>query len=127
MTVQTLGLHSALITTEHSPGSLYVSLRPIQTINARHLQPIAVYFTENEVQGVQNVGERAKNRCECGKTQVSTIPKNKKVVKELYESNASSGCVKHVRDIKPLNNYAYLNDALFQWYQMCIFRQVACE
>jgi hypothetical protein len=114
-----------LIATEQSPASLHVSLRPIQTINARHLQPIAfaaVYFTENDVRGDLNVGESERKILrvrilaelfQCGKTQVSTILKDKKAVKKVYESNASSGLCQ-ARKRNQTSEYADLNDAMFQ-------------
>jgi hypothetical protein len=60
---------------------------------------------------------------QCGKTQISTILKNKKEVRELYESNASSGLCQ-ARKRNRMSEYADLNDALFQWYQMCVQRNI---
>ena len=60
---------------------------------------------------------------ECGKTQVSTILKNKKASKELYESNAGNVFCQ-VRKRNRTSEYADLNDALFQWYQICVNRTI---
>ena len=61
---------------------------------------------------------------QCGITQVSTILKNKKAVKELYESNASN-VLCQARKRNQTSEYADLYDALFQWYQMCVKRYLS--
>ena len=55
----------------------------------------------------------------CGKTQISTILKNKEAVREFYESNASDSLCQ-VRKRNRKSEYADLNDTLYQWYQLCV-------
>ena len=82
-------------------------------------QVIKMSDTEPKI-GVRKLAELF----QCGKTQVSTILKNEKAVKELYELNASSAlCQAHKRN--RTSEYATVNDALFQWYQMCVKRTIA--
>ena len=62
---------------------------------------------------------------QCGKTQVSTILKNKEAVRKLYESNASSSLCQ-ARKRNRTSEYADLNDALYQWYQ-CVLRRISIQ
>lgn len=59
----------------------------------------------------------------CGKTQISTILKNKEAVRELYESNASDSLCQ-VRKRNRKSEYADLNDTLYQWYQLCVKKNI---
>lgn len=60
---------------------------------------------------------------QCGKSQISAILKNKATVKQLYESNASSDlCQARKRNIS--SEYADLNDALYQWHQLCVKKNI---
>ena len=58
-------------------------------------------------------------RFQCSKTQVSTILKNKEAVRKLYESYASNSLCQ-ARNRNRTSEYADLNDAFYQWYQMCV-------
>ena len=60
---------------------------------------------------------------QCGKTQISTILKNKEVIRELYESNACDSLCQ-ARKRNRISEYADLNDALYQWYQLCVQRNI---
>ena len=59
------------------------------------------------------------NLFHCGKSQISTILKNKAMIKQLYESNASSDLCQARKRIRS-SEYSDLNDALYQWYQLCV-------
>ena len=59
----------------------------------------------------------------CGKTQISTILKNKEAVREFYESNASDSLCQ-VRKRNRKSEYADLNDTLYQWYQLCVKKNI---
>ena len=59
----------------------------------------------------------------CSKTQISTLLKNKKAIKDLYESNASTD-IRQARKRNRSSEYADINDALFQWYEMCTKRNI---
>lgn len=60
---------------------------------------------------------------QCGKTQISTILKNKEAIRELYESNACDSLCQ-ARKRNRVSEYADLNDALYQWYQLCVQRNI---
>ena len=60
---------------------------------------------------------------QCGKTQISTIVKNKEAITELYESNACDRLCQ-ARKRNRVSDYADLNDAVYQWYQLCVQRNI---
>ena len=96
-----------------------------------HGSKTKLFTPKAEVLGDQTVRERERiisvrklaEIFQCGKTQISTLLKNKKAVKDLYESNASSD-VCQARKRNRVSEYADINDALFQWYQMCVKRNI---
>ena len=57
----------------------------------------------------------------CGKTQISTILKNKVEILELHESN-SSGEVCHTRKRMRNSKFGEMNDLLYQWYHKATSR-----
>ena len=62
-------------------------------------------------------------RLQCSKTQVSSILKDKEAVRKLYESNASDSLYQ-ARKRNRTSEYADLDDALYQWYQMCVKKNI---
>ena len=59
----------------------------------------------------------------CGKKQISTLLKNKRAIKVLYELNDSID-IHQARKRNHSSKYADINDALFQWYEMCTKRNI---
>lgn len=59
----------------------------------------------------------------CGKTQISTILKNKAQIKDLYESNANeTACLAQKKAWT--SEYSDVNDKLLEWYQMAVQRNL---
>ncbi|XP_064387951.1 tigger transposable element-derived protein 6-like [Halichondria panicea] len=59
----------------------------------------------------------------CGRTQIQLILKNKDHIKDLYFSNVNSNraqCQKRTRK----SEYADINEALLEWYQLAISRNI---
>ena len=74
---------------------------------------------KNKTIGVHKLAEKFG----CGKTQISTILKNKERIEELYASNASGQrCLigKRFRESK----YSELNEALHSWYLLAVSKNV---
>lgn len=58
-----------------------------------------------------------------GKTQISGISKNNEAVRQLYESNAKDD-LRQARKTNQFSEYSDINDASYQWYQLCIKKNI---
>lgn len=71
-----------------------------------------------------NIGSRKlAERFHCGKTQITTILKNKDQIKELFESNAS-GSLSQFRKRNRKSEFADVNEALYEWYQLAVSKNI---
>ena len=59
----------------------------------------------------------------CGKTQISTILRNKEKIKELYEKNVASD-ICHTNQRVRESKYSDVNKALYQWYLLAVSKNV---
>ena len=60
---------------------------------------------------------------QCGKTQISTILKDKDRIIELYEKNAS-GQMCHTRKRVRESKFSDVNKALYQWYLLAVSKNM---
>ena len=59
----------------------------------------------------------------CGKTQISTMLRNKERIKELYETNASGDRCHTSQRIRE-SKFSEVNEALYQWYLKAVSKNV---
>ena len=59
----------------------------------------------------------------CGKTQISTILKNKEKIKELYEGNASDDLYQTRKRVRQ-SKFSDVNEALYEWFCLAMTKNV---
>ena len=57
----------------------------------------------------------------CGRSQIQTILKSKRQIKELFESNASDSLIQFRKRTRK-SEYCDINEALYEWYQLATSR-----
>ena len=97
-------------------GTFEMALSTARTRNVLSLKKKVEVLTvaeKNPQIGVRRLAELFS----CGKTQISTILKNKESIFELFEGNVSSDSVSCQKRSQPCE-FADVNEALYKWYLM---------
>ena len=72
----------------------------------------------------KNIGVRKLSQVfGCGKTQISTVIRNKERIKDLYEKNAT-GEICHSNQRFRESKYSEVNKALYQWHLLAVSKNV---
>ena len=74
---------------------------------------------KNKKLGVRGLAEMFN----CGKTQISSILKNKQSIREMYEANLSNESLK-LRKRTRSSEYSEINEALYKWYTLACSRNI---
>ena len=89
------------------------------TLSLKQKYEVISMVTKNPGLSSRVLAERFK----CGKTQISTILKNKETILELYESNMSSTARLSRKRCRE-SDFAPINEALYSWYTLATSRNI---
>ena len=102
-----------------SASSSTKSKAPRNTLSLKQKYEVIDAARKNPAIGIRALAEKFS----CGRTQVSTILKNKETILQLYESNMSSTSLLARKRCRQ-SDFAPVNETLYKWYSLATSRNI---